>query len=500
MSDEYYEYDEYLKSQNNTTAYTQGDQSNVQGDAPAAGGAAYSSAPVYGTQQMPVTEDAYIRRIDEMAREREEEKKPKKRSFAARAFGLMLMAVLMGVIAGGTYFTLEKYFGKEDTQQTDSSKKTDADSSNKQKRGELAPTKAIELAQSGELGENRPSTVTAADVSLVADSVMPAVVAINSYATRTVYDFWGEQSSTSEQLRGSGSGIIIGQNSGEVLIVTNNHVVADADRVEIVFCDESKAEAVIKGKAASSDLAVVAVPFSELSDETADTIRVARIGDSDNVRVGQMAIAIGNALGYGQSVTVGYISALNRQITIDNVTYTLIQTDAAINPGNSGGALLNQYGEVIAINSAKYSDYSVEGMGFAIPISNVREIIEELSNREHLEDSEKGYIGIGSAQDLTSEYSTMLGMPQGVYVQEVIKGSPAEEGGLRAGDIITKINNENITGLGDIQEIMSYTRAGVEVTVTVARRTRSGEFEETELKITLGSYEEALNAQKKDKK
>jgi serine protease Do len=139
-------------------------------------------------------------------------------------------------------------------------------------------------------------------------------------------------------------------------------------------------------------------------------------------------------------------------------------------------------------------------MGFAIPISNVREIIEELSNREHLEDSEKGYIGIGSAQDLTSEYSTMLGMPQGVYVQEVIKGSPAEDGGLRAGDIITKINNENITGLGDIQEIMSYTRAGVEVTLTVARRTRSGEFEETELKITLGSYEEALNAQKKDKK
>ncbi|MBO4653509.1 MAG: trypsin-like peptidase domain-containing protein [Lachnospiraceae bacterium] len=493
MSEEY-DYDEYRKS----PEYQAYSQSAVQGDAPVVNQAPYSDAPVYGTQQMPVTEDAYIRRIDEMAREREEEKKPKKHSFIASAFGFLMLALLMGVIAGGTYFGLEKYFSKDDSKQSTSN--SSVDSSNKHKEGELAPTKAIELAQSGELGESKASAVTAADVSAVVDSVMPAVVAINSYATRTVYDFWGDQGSTSEQLRGSGSGIIIGQNSGEVLIVTNNHVIADADRVEIVFCDESKVEATIKGKAASSDLAVVAVPFSELPSETADVIRVARIGNSDSVKVGQIAIAIGNALGYGQSVTVGYISALNRQITIDNVTYTLIQTDAAINPGNSGGALLNQYGEVIAINSAKYSDYSVEGMGFAIPISNVREIIEELSNREHLDDSEKGYIGIGSAQDLTSEYSTMLGMPQGVYVQEVIKGSPAEEGGLRAGDIITKINNENITGIGDIQEIMSYTRAGAEVTVTVARRTRSGEFEETDLKIVLGSYEEALNAQKKDSK
>ena len=454
--------------------------------------------PVYGNPT-PVTEDAYIRRIDEMAREREEERKPKKRSFFVRALGFVMLAILMGVVAGGTYYGIEKYMNSKDSTENVQDRKTGVDESNKHKDGELAPTQAIELAQSGELGNGQSTPVTAVDVSQVVNSVMPAVVAINSYATRTVYDFWGDKSSTSEQLLGSGSGIIIGQNSGEVLIVTNNHVVSDADRVEIVFCDESKAEAVIKGKAASSDLAVVAVPFAELSSETADTIRVARIGDSDSVKVGQIAIAIGNALGYGQSVTVGYISALNRQITIDNVTYTLIQTDAAINPGNSGGALLNQYGEVIAINSAKYSDYSVEGMGFAIPISNVREIIEELSNREHLDDSEKGYIGIGSAQDLTADYADMLAMPQGVYVQEVIKGSPAEEGGLRAGDIITKINSENITGLGDIQEVMSYTRAGAEVTVTVARRNRNGEYEETDLKIVLGSYEEALNSQKNKK-
>ena len=326
---------------------------------------------------------------------------------------------------------------------------------------------------------------------------MPAVVAINSFSTVTRYDFWSGQSTDSEQALGSGSGIIIGQNSGEVLIVTNNHVVSGANRVEIVFCDESKAQAIIKGTSATSDLAVVAVPFSELTSETASLIRVARIGDSDSVKVGQMAIAIGNALGYGQSVTVGYISALNREVTVDNVTYTLIQTDAAINPGNSGGALLNQYGEVIGINSVKYSNYSVEGMGFAIPISNVREIIENLSNREQLDDSEKGFLGIAMSQDVTGSYSTMLDMPQGVYVQELVSDSPAEKGGMRPGDIITKIGNEKISGIGDIQEIMSYTRAGTEITVTVARRAQNGEFEETELKITLGSYEDAVKSQKK---
>ena len=498
MSDEYRVNDEYSAREPQTAAPAEN----------------YYSSPVYFEPQpeprpvpqpqyaqvteSSVTEDAYIRRLDERAREREEEKRPKKSPFLVRALGFIMLAVLMGVIAGATYYGIGKYMKKE-TPVERANNAAQVDESNKHEKGELAPTKAIELAKSGTIDESQAAAVTAVDVSGVVDSVMPAVVAINSYATRTSYDFWTGKSTSAEQLLGSGSGIIIGQNSGEVLIVTNNHVVADSNRVEIVFCDDSKAEAIIKGTAASSDLAVVAVPFAELSSETASIIRVARIGDSDKVKVGQMAIAIGNALGYGQSVTVGYISALNRQITIDNVTYTLIQTDAAINPGNSGGALLNQNGEVIAINSAKYSDYSVEGMGFAIPISNVREIIEDLSNRVRLEDSEKGYIGIASAQDLTGNYSSMLGMPQGLYVQEIVKGSPADEGGLRAGDIITKINNENISGIGDVQEIMSYTKAGTEVTVTVARRDRNGEYKETDLKITLGSYEDAVNSQKQER-
>lgn len=448
-----------------------------------------------GTAPVPPTqaEDAYIRRIDEMAREREEEKKPKKASLFARFLGFLLLAIVIGVVGGGTYYGIERYLGDSETEST--SKKDNSRAA--KQSGELAPTKAIELAQSGEPGDTKATPVTAVDVSAVVDSVMPAVVAINSFSTVTRYDFWSGQSTDSEQALGSGSGIIIGQNSGEVLIVTNNHVVSGANRVEIVFCDESKAQAIIKGTSATSDLAVVAVPFSELTSETASLIRVARIGDSDSVKVGQMAIAIGNALGYGQSVTVGYISALNREVTVENVTYTLIQTDAAINPGNSGGALLNQYGEVIGINSVKYSNYSVEGMGFAIPISNVREIIENLSNREQLDDSEKGFLGIAMSQDVTGSYSTMLDMPQGVYVQELVSDSPAEKGGMRPGDIITKIGNEKISGIGDVQEIMSYTRAGTEITVTVARRAQNGEFEETELKITLGSYEDAVKSQKK---
>ncbi len=459
----------------------------------------YYASPVAPTPiYAPVSEDAYIRRIDSIAREREEEKKPKKRSFLGRAIGFVLLAVIMGMVAGGTYYGIEQY-RKNKTTPTERPKANMEDAANKHEQGEFAPTESVELTQTGNLSESQPTAISAIDVSPVVDSVMPAVVAINSYAMRTTYDYWGGKGSSSEQLLGSGSGIIIGQNANEVLIVTNNHVVSGSERVEIVFCDESKAQATIKGTAASSDLAVVAVPFAELTQETANAIRVARIGNSDSVKVGQMAIAIGNALGYGQSVTVGYISALNRQITIDNVTYTLIQTDAAINPGNSGGALLNQYGEVIAINSAKYSDYSVEGMGFAIPISNVREIIEDLSTREKLDDAERGFIGIGAAQDLTNDYSFMLGMPQGVYVQEIIKGSPAEEGGLHAGDIITKINNEPITGLREIQDMMGYTKAGTEITLTVERRARNGEFEEIELTITLGSYEEALEAQNQKK-
>lgn len=434
-------------------------------------------APVYYT-------DAYIQRIDAMAMEREA-LRTKKPPVWPKILGLVMLAILTGIIAGGTYFAIERYVLPEQTTQRET---VDTKS---EKKTNPTPTGTVTLVQSGKLNENQPVEVTAVDVSPVVDSVMPAVVAINNYATQTSYDFWSGKSVTSEQLQGSGSGIIIGQNQDEVLIVTNNHVVSGSSRLNIVFCDHTVAEARIKGTAASSDLAVVAVPFSELSADTAAMIRVARIGNSDEMKVGEMAIAIGNALGYGQSVTVGYISALDREITIDGKELHLIQTDAAINPGNSGGALLNKFGEVIAINSAKYSDYSVEGMGFAIPISNVREIIDELSNREQLTDEEKGFLGIADARDITENYASALGMPRGVCVQALIEDSPAVEAGILVGDIIVKIGKETVTCMEDVRSIMGYTRAGTEVTVIVARRTRGGEYEEIELSVTLGSYVDA---------
>ena len=440
--------------------------------------------PAAGAAQIetvaPAPQDEYISRLEMMAKAREEERKPKKKPLLLRLFGYLMLAILMGAIGGGTYFALDRYLVPETPEQRPVSK-TDIPDPDEEKG-------PVNLGKTEDLGEIAAKTVSAVDVSAVAESVMPAVVAINNYATQTDYDFWSGKSVTSEQLKGSGSGIIIGQNENEVLIVTNNHVISGATRLEIQFCDGTTSEGRVKGRASSSDLAVVAVSFTNLSRATAETIRVARIGSSDDVKVGQMAIAIGNALGYGQSVTVGYISALNRTVTIDGQSFRLIQTDAAINPGNSGGALLNQKGEVIAINSAKYSDYAVEGMGFAIPISNVREIIDELSSREILSDEDRGYLGLLATQDVTASISASYGIPQGVYVQEIEKDSAVDKGGMLVGDIIVRIGKDAVTCIQDIRDVMSYSKAGEKITVTVSRRVRNGEFEEVELSITLGHY------------
>lgn len=441
--------------------------------------------PVAAPQYQPQypSEDEYIRRLDLMAREREE-RKAKKPSILPRLIGWVFLAMFVGAVAGGTYFTLEHFFFPEKLAQT----RETAEKTEPRKEPTKPGDQPFSIAQTDDLSGLNLTPVSAIDVSSVADSVMPAVVAINNYVTETSFDIWSGKNVISEELKGSGSGIIIGQNSEEVLIVTNYHVVSGASRLSIEFCDKTVTDAKIKGTASSTDLAVVAVPFSQLSASTVSKIRVARIGDSDSVKVGEIAIAIGNALGYGQSVTVGYVSALNRDINVDGKTLCLIQTDAAINPGNSGGALLNKNGEVIAINSAKYSDYSVEGMGFAIPITNVRDIIEELSSREILPDEERGYLGIVGSRDITDSYSQMLGLPKGVYVQEIAAGSPAIEGGLLSGDVILKIDRENITSIDDIRTFLNYTRAGTEITMTVARRTRNGMYNEIKLHITLGHY------------
>lgn len=331
----------------------------------------------------------------------------------------------------------------------------------------------------------KPASATPAtiqDVSTVVDNAMPFIVSIRSEVVQTSQDIFGRRS---EQIGvGAGSGIIIGQSSKELLLVTNEHVISDARKITVTFDDGSEHEAELKGSDVNSDLAVLSIKLSALSKETKSHIRIASLGDSNHVQTGAMAIAIGNALGYGQSTTVGYISATERTITVNNVERSLIQTDAAINPGNSGGALLNVRGEVIGINSVKYASEEVEGIGYAIPISEAIPIINDLMGREELTEKEAGFLGI-QGQTVTSSYSLRFGIPVGVYINTVVSGSPAEDAGLKTGDIIVKVNGRSISTSEDLQTILDYTRAGTTITVTVS--TVSGrEYVEVDYQVTLG--------------
>lgn len=334
-----------------------------------------------------------------------------------------------------------------------------------------------------ELSALTTSSVSGQDVSSVVSNVMPSIVAIDTTLTSTV-EYWGQ--SYEQESSGSGSGIIIGENENELLLVTNNHVVeGDNATVKVTFSDESTAEATIKGADSNADLAVLAIKKKDLTDETKKNIKIATLGDSTKTKVGDMSIAIGNALGYGQSVTVGYISAKDRKVSMEDSTMTLLQTDAAINPGNSGGALINASGEVIGINSVKYASDDVEGMGYAIPISDAVPIINELMNREQLSVAQQGYLGI-KGSDITEQLSETYNMPEGIYVTEVTKGSPAEKGRIVAGDVITAINGRDVKTLEELQEVLTYTKAGTKVTITV-RELKDGEYAEEERTVTLGS-------------
>jgi serine protease Do len=322
------------------------------------------------------------------------------------------------------------------------------------------------------------------DVSEVVANVMPSIVAIKSTSTVTTYDFFGRKLNRSAQ--GNGSGFIIGQNGSDLYIVTNNHVIEDVDYVEVVFADDATAEATVKNADPKTDLAVLIVNANKLSEETLSSIKVASLGDSDNIKVGEMAIAIGNALGYGQSITVGYISALDREITVDGIKMTLLQTDAAINPGNSGGALINIAGEVIGINTVKYAAEEVEGMGYAIPISSAIPMINELINRELLNESERGFLGINltTARNVTEVFSQSFNMPVGIFVNDVVEDSPAEKAGLKQGNIIVGFNYMKVETIDDLLNILTYSRAGEEITLVV-KVLENGEYIEKELKVTL---------------
>ncbi|WP_167955777.1 S1C family serine protease [Anaerosporobacter faecicola] len=402
-----------------------------------------------------------------------EEKRPGK---GKKVAGFIAKAAAFGLIASVTFLgTNTVYYSfNPDAKKTqvDSSKNTPSvttqDSSN---GGDSIATTNISNA----------GVVYNSDVSDVVDETMPSIVAITSTMTQSYNDWFGQN--YEKDVEGSGSGFIVGKNDTELLIVTNNHVVAGAKAIAVQFIDEEIYQAEIKGTDSTADLAVIAVKLSDISDDTMGKIKIAKLGNSDDIKVGQMAIAIGNALGYGQSTTVGYISAKEREVTVDNNTMTLLQTDAAINPGNSGGALLNIAGEVIGINSVKYADSSVEGMGFAIPITRATPIINELMNREKIEEGEEGFLGI-SGGTVSSDMVQGYGWPEGVYIDSVMEGGPAAEGGVLARDIITKINDMGVASIEAMQErIFSY-RAGTEVKITL-KRLENGEFVEKEFMVTL---------------
>lgn len=329
-------------------------------------------------------------------------------------------------------------------------------------------------------------TDSSASVSAIAEAAMPSLVAITNKSVQEMQSMFGQtQAYESES---SGSGIIIGKTDTELLMVTNNHVVSGAQDLSVGFADESVAEAAVKGTDADHDIAVIAVKLSDLSEDTLSAIKVIEIGSSSNLEVGEQVVAIGNALGYGQSVTTGIVSALNREVTIDNTANTLIQTDAAINPGNSGGALLNMSGQLVGINSAKYSDTSVEGMGYAIPVDDVVDIIENLMNRqvrtEKAAEGERGFLGI-SGQDVTSEVSQAYDMPKGVYITSVETGSAAEQVGLQKGDIITKFDGTSVSALADLKEQLAYYKTGEQVEITYSTR-ENGQYAEKTATVTLG--------------
>ena len=442
-------------------------------------------------------------------------KKPRKKrnfsgnnGFGKKAATAVALAVIFGLVAGavfqGVNIAADKYRGNDSsttigkTETVTGTEDSTADSSSDSSVKDI-------VAESG-------------TVAGVAQATMSSVVAITSVSVQEIPSFFG-YGTRQYQSAGSGSGIIVGENDSELLIATNNHVVSGATTLTVCFAgsdvvgaeEETQAmasgdgigfgsdgdvdvdnavSAKIKGTDEENDLAVVAVEKSDIPDETMDEIKIAQLGSSDDLVVGEQVVAIGNALGYGQSVTSGWVSALNRSIsTEDGEASGLIQTDAAINPGNSGGALLNMNGEVIGINAAKYADSQVEGMGYAIPISKAEPILEELMNREtrdKVEDSSKvGYMGVKAA-DLTTEAIQMYNMPAGAFLTEVTEGGAADNAGIKKGDIIVKLDGQKVSGKDDLIDKLQYYEAGETIEVVISRA-NSGEYKEQTVEVTLGS-------------
>ena len=397
------------------------------------------------------------------------QKKPKKITKVIAVIGL---AIIFGIVSSGVFLSTS-YIG------------TNILGLNKSSNSDVKTTTTA---------VTKSSSVVTSDVSSIVNDVMPSVVAITNMSVQEVQNFWGQTSQY--QSESCGTGIIIAKTDNELLIVTNNHVIADNESLTVTFDDDTSVDADVKGTDSEHDLAVIAVSLDQISSETMEKIAVATLGDSTALQVGEPAIAIGNAMGYGQSVTTGVISAVNRESTTTNeqtgeteeTGVKLIQTDAAINPGNSGGPLVNANGEVIGINSSKLASTTVEGMGYAIPISDVSDIIDNLMNQEtkhKVSEEKKGYLGV-KGYDVTEESAEKYNMPTGVYVAEIVKGGGAEEAGITKGNVITALNGTTVNSMEELQKELGYYETGKTVSVTIQVPENNGEWTEKTVDVKLG--------------
>ncbi len=462
-------------SQNNGETYGSSQDNGNGYGSPNGGmyGNSQNGGNTYSSQWNPVPEDG--KKKKKGRKKAAGEKKP--HGFGVTVAKCAALALVFGLVSGTVFYGTGLAFeltGKKNSAQlettTGGSGKTDG------------------TTTSGISGTGVSTATTINDVADIVDNVIPSIVSITNMGVQDFgMDFFGR--SYSRETESAGSGIIISQTEEEIYIATNNHVIADSNQLMVNFVDNQSVAAEVKGADPSTDLAVISVAIKDIPAETMEKIKVATLGNSDDIRVGQGAVAIGNALGYGQSVTTGVISALDREVTVEDerggsITNSLLQTSAAINPGNSGGPLVNMKGEVIGINSVKYNDTQVEGMGFAIPISAAEPIINDLITRQVVDESNSSYLGV-NGQDVTEDMSENFGIPEGLYVTYVEENSAAEQCGIKKGDVISKFEGRNIQSKSNLEEILQYYAAGTEVKITI-QTNQNGEWQEQELTATLG--------------
>ena len=399
---------------------------------------------------------------DKRRRQRKNGSKNNKNGMGKKAAKLVASAAVFGLVAGacfvGVFVAKDKLYPSTADRIETTSRTTSAKS---------------ETSSSG-------SSSSSSNVASVVNEVMPSVVSITSTIQSSNYYGFGTQES-----EGAGSGFIVAKTKDNLMIATNNHVVSDATSLTVGFADDTTAKATVVGTDSSADLAVISVKIKDIKDSTASKIKVATLGSSDDLKVGEEVVAIGNALGYGQSVTTGVVSAKNREVSLTDGTMNLLQTDAAINPGNSGGVLINMDGQVVGINNAKLEDTSVEGMGYAIPITTAKTILTDLMNASSVSTKDAAFLGV-VGRDINESYSSALGIPSGIYVSQVVSGSPAEKAGISAGDVITKFEGNNVSTMSGLKEKLALKKANTKVKITFKRANQSGTYEEKTVTVTLG--------------